>query len=71
MSRGILPGQSAFFILVVEATTDKVLPEMAKFGGEVYQTSLSKEDEQILKEALENEQLSAVAEESLEQELKD
>ena len=60
------PGESALFILVVEATTDKVLPEMAKFGGTVFQTSLSKEDEALLKEALENEQISAVAEETLE-----
>jgi uncharacterized membrane protein len=48
------PGQSALFILVVEATEDKVLPEMAKFGGTVYQTSLSNEDEQMLKKALEH-----------------
>jgi uncharacterized membrane protein len=60
------PGQSALFILVVEATADKVLPEMAKFGGTVFQTSLSKEDEALLKEALKNEQVSAVAEETLE-----
>jgi uncharacterized membrane protein len=59
------PGQSALFILVVEATADKVLPEMAKFGGKVFQTSLSNEDETLLKEALENEQVSAVAEETL------
>ena len=60
------PGESALFILVVEATTDKVLPEMAKFGGTVFQTSLSKDDEALLKEALENEQVAAVAEETLE-----
>ena len=59
------PGQSALFLLVVEATADKVLPEMAKFGGKVFQTSLSNEDEALLKEALENEQVSAVAEETL------
>ncbi|MEA2078719.1 MAG: DUF1269 domain-containing protein, partial [Pseudomonadota bacterium] len=59
------PGQSALFILVVEATADKVLPEMAKFGGKVFQTSLSNEDEALLKEALENDQVSAVAEETL------
>jgi len=59
------PGQSALFILVVEATTDKVLPEMAKFGGTVFQTSLSNEDEALLKEALKDEKVSAVAEETL------
>ena len=48
-------------MLVVEATTDKVLPELAEFGGEVYQTSLSNEDEQTLKDALNHEQISAAA----------
>ena len=64
------PEQSALFILVVEATEDKVLPEMAKFGGTVYQTSLSNEDEQTLKQALEHEDVSAAAQESLAEELK-
>jgi uncharacterized membrane protein len=59
------PGQSALFILVVEATEDKVLPEMAKFGGTVYQTSLSNEDEETLKKALEHEDISAAVEETL------
>ena len=64
------PGQSALLILVLEATEDKVLPEMAKFGGTVYQTSLSNEDEQMLKKALEHEDVSAAAQESLAEELK-
>ena len=64
------PGESALFILVVEATTDKVLPELAEFGGEVYQTSLSNEDEQTLKDALNHEQISAAAQETLDEDLK-
>jgi uncharacterized membrane protein len=64
------PGQSALFILVVEATGDKVLPEMAKFGGTVYQTSLSNEDEATLKQALEHEDISKAAQESLDEDLK-
>jgi uncharacterized membrane protein len=60
------PGGSALFILVVEATTDKVLPELAKFGGTVYQTSLSNEDEEKLKKALEHDDISASADEMLE-----
>lgn len=64
------PGQSALFILVVEATEDKVLPEMAKFGGTVYQTSLSNKDEEALKKALENEDISAAVEDTLDDELK-
>jgi uncharacterized membrane protein len=55
------PGQSALFALVVEATTDKVLDEMKAFGGTVYQTSLSKEDEEKLKKALEHKDVSAAA----------
>ena len=50
----------------IEATTDKVLPELEKFGGTVYQTSLSNEDEEKLKKALEHEQVSASADEMLE-----
>ena len=50
---------------MVEATADKVLPEMAKFGGKVFQTSLSNEDEALLKEALQDDKVSAVAEETL------
>lgn len=65
------PGGSALFMLVIEATTDKVLPELAEFSGEVYQTSLSKEDEQTLKEALSHEQVSAAAEETLDEDLKE
>jgi uncharacterized membrane protein len=57
------PGESALFMLVVEATTDKVLDEMSQFGGQVYQTSLSKEDEEKLQKALEHEDVSAAADE--------
>ena len=57
------PGQSALFMLVADVTPDKVLDEMRKFGGTVYQTSLSKEDEAALKEALGHEKISAAAEE--------
>jgi uncharacterized membrane protein len=59
-------GQSALFVLVVEATADKVLDEMKQFGGTVFQTSLSKEDEENLKKALEHENISAAADEMVE-----
>ena len=59
-------GQSALFMLVVEATADKVMEAMSEFGGEVYQTSLSKEDEETLKKALEHEQVGAAANEMVE-----
>ena len=60
------PGQSALFILVAKVTPDKVLPEMEKFGGSVYQTSLSKEAEAQLQKALEHDDVSAAAEDTLE-----
>lgn len=46
-------GGSGIFMLVIEATTDKVLPELQKYGGHVYQTSLSNEDEEKLRKVLE------------------
>jgi uncharacterized membrane protein len=46
------PGSSALFVLVRSATTDKVLPEVQKYGGTVLQTSLSKEQEARLRAVL-------------------
>ena len=60
------PGGSAVFLLVIEATTDKVLDEIKPYGGHVFQTSLSKEDEEKLKQALSHDQVAASADESLE-----
>lgn len=60
------PGGAAVFMLVIEATADKALEQIAKYGGHVYQTSLSNEDEQTLKQALEHDDVRASAEESLE-----
>jgi uncharacterized membrane protein len=45
----IQPGQSALFVLVREATTDKVIEDLKPFGGEIIQTNLSAEDEAKLK----------------------
>ena len=46
------PNSSAIFTLVRRATTDKVLPEVSKYGGTVLHTSLSGEDEAKLEAAL-------------------
>ena len=48
----IKPGTAALFLLVRSAVADKVVPELAKLGGTVLQTSLSTEQENRLKEAL-------------------
>ncbi len=47
----IKPGHSAAFLLVREATTDKVLDALKGFNGTVLKTSLSKENEEKLKVA--------------------
>ena len=47
------PNSSALFVLVQRSTPDKVVPELAKFGGTILQTSLPKETEDKLRAALE------------------
>ena len=59
------PGGAALFMLVIKATPDKVLEQMQKFGGEVYQTSLSNEDEEKLKKALEQPQVKDAADDMM------
>ena len=46
-------GNVALILLVRSATTDKVLPEIAHFGGDVIQTSLDNAAEERLRHALE------------------
>ena len=48
----IQPGTAAIFLLVRSATVDKVVPEMARYGGTVLKTNLSTDQENQLKEAL-------------------
>ena len=47
------PGSSALFILVRKVTPDRVHEELRRFKGKVMRTSLSKEDEDKLKAAIE------------------
>jgi uncharacterized membrane protein len=47
----IEPGHSALFMLIFDWTEDKVLDELSAFDADVLRTSLSKEDEEKLKEA--------------------
>ena len=55
----IEPGHSALFLLVVKATTDRVMDALKKYDVEVLQTSLSAEDEAKLKEAFAAEDVEA------------
>jgi uncharacterized membrane protein len=51
--RGLLqPGTSCLFLMVEKVTPDKAVEAMSKYGGTVIKTSLSKEGEQELQEAL-------------------
>ncbi|HEX5547042.1 MAG TPA: DUF1269 domain-containing protein [Ktedonobacterales bacterium] len=52
LTQTLQPNSSAIFVLVRKATVDKVLPEVAKYGGTVLQTSLPKETEEKLQAAL-------------------
>jgi uncharacterized membrane protein len=51
VSEAIQPGYSALFMLVERAQVDKVVEELKPLGGEIIHTSLSKDEEQQLKEA--------------------
>jgi uncharacterized membrane protein len=48
----VKPGTSALFLMLEKVTPDKAVDAMSKFGGTVLKTSLSKEDEKELQEAL-------------------
>jgi uncharacterized membrane protein len=50
VGNAIEPGNSALFLLVVDATVDKVLDGLKDFDAEVYQTSLTEENEAKLRE---------------------
>ena len=46
------PGTSALFMVIEKVTPDKALQVLSKFGGTVIRSSLSKETEQKIQEAL-------------------
>ncbi len=52
LAKEMKPNSSAIFMLVRSVTVDKVVPEMRKYGGIVLKTSLAKETENKLQEAL-------------------
>ena len=49
------PGTSALFMVVEQMTTDKALSALSQYGGTVLKSSLSKEAEKELQEALHGE----------------
>jgi uncharacterized membrane protein len=55
IGQSFTPGTSGLFVLVRRATVDKVLQGLKEFAGKgkVFQTSLSKDDEAALREAIE------------------
>ncbi len=53
------PGSSAIFTLTRKVTADKVIPELAKYGGTLLQTSLPKDAEKKLEAALQQGQKAA------------
>jgi uncharacterized membrane protein len=55
--RGMLkPGTSCLFLMVEKVTPDKATEALSRFGGTVLKSSLSKEGEQELQEALHGQQ---------------
>jgi uncharacterized membrane protein len=52
VASAIPPGGSALFVMARNTNQERVLPEMAKFGGTVLKTNLTTEQQQALEGAL-------------------
>jgi uncharacterized membrane protein len=52
LSQRLQPGAAAVFFLVISSTRDKVIEAVAPYGGEIITTSLTKEEDEQLHEAL-------------------
>ena len=52
VAASIPPGGSALFVMARNTNQERVLPEMAKFGGTVLRTNLTTEQQQALEDAL-------------------
>jgi uncharacterized membrane protein len=55
----VQPGTSALFLIVEQATPDKAVEAMSRFGGTVLKTSMSKEKEAELQAALHGDEAAA------------
>ena len=60
------PGNSALCMLVLEAIGDEVRDDLGKMGGTIFQTSLSTQAEEKLRQALEDDKVRQAAEDTLE-----
>ena len=52
VANSIPAGGSALFVMARDTNQERVLPEMAKFGGTVLKTNLTSEQQQALENAL-------------------
>ena len=57
----VKPGTSALFMIIEQATPDKAIAALSKYGGTVIKTSLSDEDTAKLQEALAPKEPAAVS----------
>ena len=53
------PGTSALFVVVEKVTPDKAVEALSQYGGTVLKSSLSKQSEKELQDALHGEAVSA------------
>ncbi len=51
VSNSVQPGNSALFLLVSNVQVERVIAKLKPYGGKIVHTSLSKEEEERLKEA--------------------
>ena len=51
VSESLKPGMSAIFAYTQQGVADKILPQLKQFNGQLIQSSLTPEDEEVLREA--------------------
>ena len=61
VASAIAPGGSGLFVMARNTNAERVLPEMAKFGGTVIRTNLSTEQQKALEDALSHSPSAAAA----------
>jgi uncharacterized membrane protein len=60
VSESIKPGTSAIFAYTEQGVADKLLPQLKQFNGKLIQSSLSSEDEEVIREAFGAEEMQPV-----------